>query len=180
LPTRKMILPGLMMHADTNKKNILLFKRTGIVFLFLVLGVSFSSCDRNMVFDNNKTLADAGWNSSDIVKFNVPIADTAVPYNFYLNIRVTTEYKFANLFLYMKTLYPNGQISIDTIECFLADIDGRWLGSRSGKIIDNRILFRKNMKYPLFGTYSFEFEQAMRDSVLTNVENFGIRIEKAE
>jgi gliding motility-associated lipoprotein GldH len=177
---RRMILPGLMMHSDTIEKFIFFLKWSQITVLPILLWMCLSSCDRNMVFDKNKMLADAAWKSNGIIKFNVPITDTTIPYNFYLNIRVTAEYKFANLFLFMKTLYPNGQISTDTIECFLAGIDGKWLGKRSGKIIDNRILLRKKMKYPQYGTYSFEFEQAMRDSVLANVENFGIRIEKSE
>jgi gliding motility-associated lipoprotein GldH len=166
------------MHASKSKRNIFLFFKTAIALMIVVPIIS--GCDRNLVFEKNKTLPDAVWRSKDIIKFNVPINDSTLFYNYFLNVRVTSEYKFANLFLFMKTLYPNGQISMDTVECFLADINGRWLGSRSGKIINNRIPLRKNMKYPLRGVYSFEFEQAMRDTVLEHVEDFGIRIEKAE
>jgi gliding motility-associated lipoprotein GldH len=138
-----------------------------------------TSCDPNLVYEKNKTLEEGVWKSNDLAKFNVDLYDTTSLHNFYINVRVTSQYRYANLFLYMKTLYPGGQISIDTVECFLADVDGRWLGKRSGRMIDNRILLMKNLKFPLPGTYSYEFEQAMRDTVLEHIEDFGIRVEKA-
>jgi gliding motility-associated lipoprotein GldH len=166
------------MHANKSKVNAYFPFKAAMALLILAFFIY--GCDRDLVFEKNKTLPDAVWKNKDIIKFNVPINNNNLFCNFYLNVRVTSQYKFANLFLFMKTLYPNGQISIDTVECFLADINGRWLGSRSGKIINNHIPLRKNMNFPLQGVYSFEFEQAMRDSALEYVEDFGIRIEKAE
>jgi gliding motility-associated lipoprotein GldH len=166
------------MYAEKNRKiNSPLYGKLSLMVV-TILCLMLCACDPNLVYEKNKTLEDAVWKSNNIVKFNVPITDTNTAYNFYLNIRVNSEYSFANLFLFMKTLFPNGQMSTDTVECFLAGTDGRWLGSRSGRLIDNQILFRKQFRYPLKGTYSFEFEQGMRDTVLKNVENFGIRIEK--
>lgn len=145
-----------------------------------VIAFTFVSCDRDLVYEKNKPMEEGVWNLTDIVKFNVDIADIKQPYNFYLNLRIKDTYRYANLFLYMKTLYPDGKISVDTVECYLADVDGRWLGSRSGSLIDSRMIFRKNVVFPQAGRYSFEFEQAMRDTLLDGVEDFGIRIEKAE
>ncbi len=141
--------------------------------------VWLTSCDPDMVYEKNKETDPAGWSAGDIIKFNVEIADTVTPHNFYLNIRTTADYKYANLFLFLRTLYPSGEMSSDTLECYLADVDGRWLGKRSGSKIDNRILFRKNFRFRQSGIYSFEFEQGMRDSLLKEVSDFGIRIEKA-
>jgi gliding motility-associated lipoprotein GldH len=140
----------------------------------------FSACDGNVVYEKNKPMEEGKWSVMDIVKFNVDISDVKQPYNYYLNVRIEDTYRFANLFLYMKTLFPDGKMSIDTIECYVADVDGRWLGERSGSMIDNRILLRQNVVFQQAGRYSFEFEQAMRDSILDGVADFGIRIEKAE
>jgi gliding motility-associated lipoprotein GldH len=151
-----------------------------IIFGFLLLISLLQACTDDVIFDSSKELPEAVWKSSDIVKFAVPVSDTLQPVNFYFNVRNKTDYAFSNLFLFMKTFYPNGKISIDTIECFLADNEGRWLGrSRNGRV-DNRILFRKAIKFPLKGNYSFEFEQAMRTEDLRGIQNFGIRIEKFE
>jgi gliding motility-associated lipoprotein GldH len=176
---RRMMSPVLIMLSDILRKIILRYHCLQAMVLAIILAAVLTSCDPNMVFEKSKTIENNAWKSNNTFKFNVPIYDTFSKYNFYLNVRIKSAYHFANLFLFMKTLYPNGQISVDTVECFLADINGKWPGSRNGELIDNRILLRKDLKYSLAGTYSFEFEQAMRDTVLENVENFGIRIEKA-
>ncbi len=149
-----------------------------IIPVLLGFLLALSSCDSSMVYEKNKEILKDGWDKSDIAKFNTEIKDNSIPYNFYINIRNTNDYPFSNLFLFVKTLFPDGKFSVDTVECYLADLDGKWLGNASGRLIDNRILFKKNVLFPMKGMYSFEFEQAMRVDKLKGIEDFGIRIEK--
>lgn len=151
-----------------------------LLLLFSAVVMLTSSCGRNVLYDENHGFEGGIWRSSDIVKFNVEITDSKQPYNVYLNVRNTTDYEYSNLFLFVKTFYPDGKISIDTLECFLADTEGRWLGKRSGRMVDARLQFRRNVVFTETGRYSFEFEQAMRDESLEGIENFGMRIEKAQ
>lgn len=146
-------------------------------FLFLVI---ISSCGSGVLVDRNKKIENSIWKSGDIVKFSVSVPDTVQLYNFYIDIRNSADYQYSNIFLFLKTLYPNGMYSIDTIECILADNTGKWLGKERGKIIDNRVLFRQGIRFKLSGNYSFEFEQAMREPELAGIEDFGIRIDKFE
>ena len=146
----------------------------------LLLSFALYSCDSSMVFEKNKEIGKEGWAKGDIAKFNAEIPDATLPYNFYINIRNSNDYSYSNIFLFVKTLYPDGKISVDTVECYLADLDGKWLGKASGRYVDNRILFKKNVKFPASGMYSFEFEQAMRTEKLEGIEDFGIRIEKVK
>ncbi len=146
-------------------------------FLFLLI---FSSCGSGILIDRNKKIENSVWKSDDIVKFSVNVPDTVQLYNFYIDIRNSSDYKYSNIFLFLKTLYPNGMYSVDTIECMLADNTGKWLGKEHGKIIDNRVLFRQGIRFKLSGNYSFEFEQAMREPELEGIEDFGIRIDKFE
>lgn len=170
-----MILPALTKTAK---------QRSGPGRMGLMLIISglflWTACDENLVYEKNKELDGGVWKSTEVVKFNVDLNDVNQAYDFYLNIRITGDYRFANMFLFMRTLYPDGRISTDTVECYFADMDGRWLGKRSGSLVDNRILLRKNMKFEQAGAYSFEFEQGMRDTVLAEVRDFGIRIERSE
>lgn len=175
---RKMTLPVLTTTVDRNQRGRAM-RAVAIAFCALMMFACWA-CDNSRVYEKNKEIGEEGWRSAEVMKFNVDIPDAATLYNFYINIRITGDYKYANMFLFMRTLYPGGKMSTDTVECYFADVDGRWLGKRSGSMIDNRILLRKNLKFTETGTYSFEFEQAMRDTVLEQVSDFGIRIEKAE
>jgi len=151
-----------------------------LIVLLLVFMVILCSCGSGVVIDRNKKIENAVWKSSDILKFSITIADTTQLYNFYINIRNSTDYRYSNIFLFLKTFYPNRMYSVDTIECVLADESGKWMGKERGKIVDNRILFRKGIRFKLTGNYSFEFEQAMREPELKGIEDFGIRIDEFE
>lgn len=133
-----------------------------------------------MVYEKNKKINQTVWNNEEIIQFDVEVSDINSRHNFYINIRNSTDYTFSNVYFFIKTVFPDGGIAKDTVECFLADVDGRWLGRGLGKFIDNRILFRKNIVFPQKGVYSFEFEQAMRVENLIGIDEVGIRIEKSE
>lgn len=154
-------------------------KKLSLLFGIVIIAL-FNSCSSGVIIDKSKKVENALWNSADVIKFTVPIADTTQRYNFYINIRNSSDYQYSNIFLFLKTFYPNGMLSVDTIECILADDKGKWMGKERGKLIDNRILFRKGIRFRLAGNYSFEFEQAMREKELKGIEDFGIRIDKFE
>lgn len=149
----------------------------------IVIGATLlllTACSGDVIFDKSKEIGGDAWNSSDVVKFTVPVTDTLAWYNFYITVRNTTDYPYSNLYVFLKTFYPKGQISVDTLECFLAEADGNWLGKRRGSMVDHRILLQRTFRFVQSGTYSFEFEQAMRVNPLPGIRNFGIRIEKVK
>ena len=140
----------------------------------------FSSCDSARVFEKNQEIPESGWDINNIVKFDVDIKDPATPVNFYINVRNADGYPYSNLFLFIKTQFPNGKMSNDTLECTLADEKGKWLGSGLGDIYDNQIPFKRNVHFPMPGTYHFEIRQGMRTDNIPLIMDVGLRIEKAE
>jgi gliding motility-associated lipoprotein GldH len=112
--------------------------------------------------------------------YGVDITDTINPCNVYINVRNASDYPFSNLFLFLETRYPNGAFSKDTLECVLADGSGKWLGSGSGDIWDNQILFKKNVVFKQKGKYYFNLEQAMRLQNLPQILDIGLRVERAQ
>lgn len=154
----------------------------GIKTLICVISCSLLiwACNSNVVYDKSKEIENNIWRSDNVLKYSVNITDTASYYNYYVNLRNTADYKFSNLFVFLSTIFPDGQLSRDTLELFLAEPDGRWLGNRTGKWVDNRILLQKSFRFVMPGNYSFEFEQAMRTEALEGIADFGIRIEKTQ
>ena len=147
-----------------------------ICFLFLISGIT--SCDSSRVFEENKKLEKNEWYQNAPLSFQVPITDTTTQYNVLINVRNAGFYRFSNLYLFINTRFPGGQMQRDTLECILAAPDGRWLGDGLGDIWDNRIMFKQNVKFPQAGEYKFELLQAMRINPLPGIMDAGIRIEK--
>jgi gliding motility-associated lipoprotein GldH len=162
------------MDVVIKKSNLISI--TGICCLLLFL----TACDSKRIFEENKDIPNSSWISSDIIRFDVPIKDPATPANFFINVRHADGYPYSNLYLFIKTTFPNGKSSMDTLECILADEKGKWLGKGLGDIYDNQIPFKRNVRFPLAGTYSFEVQQATRNDNLPLIMDIGLRIERAE
>ena len=148
---------------------------------FILLSILIiTACDSNRVYDNSYCIPDQKWNKDSLLLFEVKIIDTISLHNFYLNIRHNTDYPYSNIFFFVNTSFPNGSAGRDTIEIILADKRGNWTGTGTGRMRDNQVLLRKNLRFPLTGIYSFSIEQAMRKDNLPGLEDLGIRIEKIE
>ena len=160
------------------KKLQLINKNTHLAFLFVSF-LFFSACDGNRIFEENQAIPNNVWEVDNVLKFDVAIQDTLMPTNFYINIRNSEGYPYSNLFLFVTTIFPNGNTTIDTLECVLADDKGKWLGSGMGDIYDNQIPFKKNVRFPISGTYTFEIQQGMRKDEIPLIMDAGMRIEKA-
>jgi len=137
------------------------------------------SCDSKRVFEENKEIAGSVWNRNNVVSFKIPITDTLSPHNVYLNIRQNGQYNKSNIYLFINIISPKGDKIRDTVNCILADTKGKWLGSGLGDLYNNQLMYKHNIGFPHAGTYTFEIEQAMRVDNLKNVEDIGVRIERA-
>lgn len=171
------LFTNLYHHFQMKRKRI----KSGVITVTVLLfGLFFSACDDNRVFEENKELPDNTWSSSNVLKFDVSIVNKEIPTNFYINVRNADGYPYNNLFLFIKTTFPSGKMSNDTLECVLADENGKWLGSGMGDIYDNQIPFKKNVLFPEMGKYTFEIQHGMRAENVPLIMDIGLRIEKAE
>lgn len=145
---------------------------TGLVLLLLC-----TSCGWNTYYNQQVPIEGNKWYKGTAARFTLPITDTLKNYDFYITIGNTTDYRYSNLYLFISTRFPNGNISRDTLECLLADEAGKWYGKGWGKIKDNSIKVNQALRFPLTGTYEFLIQQAMREDTLSGISNIGIIIE---
>lgn len=152
-------------------------KRLHTLLLILLVAAAFVACDGKVHYCNDQRVDEHGWNLGDKLYFDVDVDDTTRLYSFFIDLRVSSDFPYSNAFLFVNTTRPDGGISHDTIECPLADASGQWYGKRTGRYIDNRYAFRKNMIFPSTGEYRFEIVHAMRDTNVLGIKNVGLRIE---
>ena len=147
--------------------------------LYIVIGLMlvFTACTSES-FNKRTVIPEAEWRQEDRVAFDVDINDTLSPYRFGIGLRHLENYHYSNLFVFLHTRMPNGNITHDTIECTLATPEGRWIGKSSGSMRDLLVPLNENLLFPLTGTYHFEIEQAMREPVLKGISDIGLYIEK--
>jgi gliding motility-associated lipoprotein GldH len=150
-------------------------------FVFLLAISTFWGCsDPNAVIDQNVVIANNNWSYVNKIKNKVTITDETIPYNLYMNLRVTADYKYANLFVLIKQVNPDKKTNTTRYEFKLANADGEWLGDGSGSIYSYQVPFKKGYKFPAKGVYQFEIEQNMRDNPLHDVTDVGMRVERVQ
>ncbi len=153
-------------------------------FSFLLVLFLITSCgDENLVFEQNMEIPDARWVVSEKAIMNFEITDTVSQHNFLINVRNTESYPYRNLYVFVKTVFPNGKSSRDTVGIVLADATGRWVGKGNGYLsssqhLSNTIMYNHNKRFPVSGEYRVEIEQAMRTDTLKGIRNIGLRVEK--
>ena len=149
---------------------------TGILLITVLAGCS----NGNSVIDNNTALADHNWSYVNRIRFDCKINDESAAYNLYLNLRVTDNYKYSNLFVLIYETSPDKKVKVTRYEIKLAGRDGEWFGKGSGNLYSYQLPFKTNIKFPAKGNYHFEIEQNMRDNPLHEVSDVGLRVEKAK
>lgn len=153
-------------------------RRNRLLLLLLALA-ALQACNKNLYYSEQADVREKGWNMAEPVAFEVQVDDTTGVYDCYIDVRNSSNFDKANLFLFINSTFPNGDVARDTLECPLADIDGRWYGKSTGRYIDSRYFFKRRIIFPEKGTYRFEILHAMRDTSLAGIRSIGFRVEHA-
>lgn len=149
--------------------------------VFLIAAVMLLAGCKNSIFHNESVhLKNNVWLASDTLFYSFISKDTLASYDFYFEIRNTTDYDMQNLYLFITAFYPGNTFSRDTAECILAAPDGKWYGKGMGKHKDSRFLFRRGVKFRKPGNYIIAVNQAMRKEKLKGISDVGILIKKQE
>lgn len=138
------------------------------------------SCSDNTAYIEAKELPVKGWHKDSIVNFNVPVTDASLEYNVLLNIRHNENYPSQNLWLFVNYTGPDKVTVTDTLECYLADNSGKWLGTGFGSLRSMPLLFKQKLKFKKAGNYRFSIQQGMRILELQGINDIGIELQKID
>lgn len=149
------------------------------LFSVLILLSAFSCVDNSMFF-SYETIPANGWHKDSALIYDVPVADSLGQYNVYVNIRNRGEYPHQNLWLFLEITSPDSVVTNDTIEFYLADHRGKWLGSGVGSVFEMPVLYQQKLRLPQTGTFRYKIIQGMRDTLLVGINDVGLRVEKVQ
>jgi gliding motility-associated lipoprotein GldH len=148
------------------------------LFIILISSFLFYSCNNDVVYIKAVAMPAKTWKLTDVPVFSIPITDTLVSNSINFVIRTGTSYPFRNIFLFVSTSSPDGNSRTDTLQYYLADETGKWLGKGFGDIHELKLPFRSNVFFPQKGTYQIKVQHGMRDEDLEGVYDFGLKIER--
>lgn len=171
---------GINKNLKSRTREMIRKVNNYIVIAILALGLLTSCADGDVILEDTTPMAGQNWNSNDTVVFMFDIEDTVGYFDFYMNLRTTTSYEYSNCFVFATLVSPT-MYAVDTINIPLADpSSGRWLGEVSGSMVENHVLFMKNVRFHEVGEYGIKFVQGMRDEPLGEISDVGLTIKKAK
>lgn len=144
----------------------------------MIVALVAFSCSNKELYFRYTSLPEQGWNKDSMYNFDVQVTDTVSPYAIYVNVRNRNDYPYQNLWLFLRLIDPNRNVLRDTINFYLADQRGKWLGAGAGSLYEMPVIYKQSFHFSRPGKYTFGIVQGMRDSVLTGINDIGLRIEK--
>ena len=148
-----------------------------VKYLFgLVVAIVMVACNSDIVYDGSVRVANPTWHADSVARFEIVIEDTILDYQSGILIRNSGDYAYQNLWLFVTEIAPDSTITCDTIQYFLADNYGRWLGSGIGSLYTNIYYYKEDLRYSQEGVYTYEIRQGMRDEELKGITNIGVQI----
>lgn len=137
----------------------------------IAVAASFSSCRSDLVYSHFYTIPSGEWHADSVVRFDYQIDDAAADYRVLVYIRHTERYSYQNMWLFL-----GDSLHRDTIEFYLADDRGQWLGDTHNGFIEMPVLLDENRHYADTGAYYIEVQHGMRDTLLRGITDVGVEI----
>lgn len=149
-------------------------------FYLLLLIFVLAACDQQPLYEKVNAIPTDGWKVDNKLTFQFPISDTLHDYDIFFHVRNFQNYSYSNLWLFIEITAPNQYIQRDTFEIMLADETGRWLGKGIGNINSMLIPYQKQINFPYRGIYTLTVQQGMREELLEDILDLGIRVQKPQ
>lgn len=146
------------------------------------MAASVCACNPGRVFQERVSLApDMVWDMDNVLQFEPVVSDPDSFFDVNIDLRTVDFYPNSNMWLYIRTESPSGNVRVDTLECILRDEKG-FSNSTSrmafGEVEDYEIPFQQNVKFPEPGKYKFSIQHGMRMEKLPFVNEVGLIIQK--
>lgn len=143
------------------------------IFLLGMVVAAFSACNSDIVYSHFSPISSNKWHIDSVAHFDFTVEDAAPDYRVLVYVRHTERYPYQNMWLFVDDgLYR------DTLEFYLADDRGQWLGDRKHGFIEMPVLLEENKHFADTGVYHYSIQHAMRDTLLRGVTDVGLEIRR--
>ena len=160
----------------TGHRILPVIRKTRVLLVLVLVGLA--SCNQSLVYEENREIPGKNWHKDSLVVFAPAIEDTSNVLNFGFSFEHNNDYPYSNLWLFIDVKGPEGHQQTDTMEFFLAEPDGRWLGKGNDDSRTVNWLYKRGVKMRQPGTYSFVVRQGMRRDRLDGVQSLSMWVEK--
>lgn len=172
----------------------------GIIVLSSLLW-ALTACDRSTVYSEFRAVPLCEWYADSVLTYRFDIADTISTYEVLIYVRHTQQYPYQNMWLFVDwneankamltavdsaDIVPDSvRISVptitqDTIEFYLANDRGEWLGNGKNGLTEMPVLYEENYRFSHSGEQVLHIAHGMREEPLRGISDVGVVVKRNE
>ncbi|MCQ2310625.1 MAG: gliding motility lipoprotein GldH [Paludibacteraceae bacterium] len=147
--------------------------------IILLSTLSLMACGGRTVYYEYQSVPIDGWAADSVLSFTVPVSDKTATYDVLLHVRHTDAYRYQNMWMFITESPSTIDVKAsqtDTIEFYLADDRGHWLGN-GHSLKEMPVLYRQQVHFT-DSVYRLTIQQGMRDDALRGISDIGLELVK--
>ena len=151
-----------------------------LVIILGILLVTFSSCNKNKIYEKRLEFENYTWNRLKPLFFDISISDIKSEYNIYFTLRHITQYPYDKLKINLTITSPSGDERTTVHNFIVKDADGKFTGEGTGDLWDIKLLVKGNISFNKPGVYKIQIDNLMDYFDVVGLVDFGVIVEKTK
>lgn len=137
--------------------------------LILFLLFTLSSCGPKPIHSERLRI-DGAWEYQDKLSSTINVTETTMNYDLALRMEHSIEFYFQNIYLEIKTIFPDGKEISEPLSLQLGSSKGNWIGKCKGESCEIVFSLQDNFKFKNIGDHQFTVGQFSRDDKLQGIK----------
>ncbi|MBO7502054.1 MAG: gliding motility lipoprotein GldH [Paludibacteraceae bacterium] len=144
--------------------------------ILLLLSSLIASCTGSYYMES-RNINPLGWDKDSLLAYSFVVPDTVENYDILLHLRHLDNYPYQNMWLF---LGETDSLITDTIEFYLADDRGMWLGNRGNGHISMSVLYESSIRFEQLGERHLYIRHGMRRALLPGVSDLSVEVKRTK
>jgi|AGTN01.3.fsa_nt_gi gliding motility-associated lipoprotein GldH len=173
---------GVLIYRETEVREITdLPVRTKHKISFFFIGVALSfliSCSEGEVYYRFHHIDKGKWYRDSFLVFKTDSADfrSGKKYDISVEVSINHVYPYRDLWIHIDHNLVDSIFRRDTLQCYLADEYGKWLGSGVGGLNQLSFPYLSSVSLDTTRRYELTIGHAMSDDPLIGIEKVGLKV----
>ena len=147
-------------------------------FFLLLIACCTVSCGPDFIFDEDFQLDAAGWTYENDVRFEFNAPDTTDLFTLWLTIDHSTEYAYENVYVKIKTVFPDQPATEQILSLEIADKFGNFQGQCTRDHCLSLIPLQTNLRFKAPGEHAIIIQQNSRVNPLVGINALSVAVER--
>jgi len=140
--------------------------------IFLLFGfILLMACSPKLKYEEKIDFAPEGWHKDSLAIFDVSLMDTSEVLTIGLTLRHGKKFAYSNVWLFISVEDESGVSVRDTLEFFVAQPNGNWLGKKKKDGYEVSAIYKQGVRMKHLGFYRFSIGQGMREDLLRDINS---------